>query len=283
MGQTIACANQKGGVGKTTTVVNVGTYLALAGQRVLIVDVDPQGNATSGLGVDRTSLDATLYDVVIGNVQSRDAVIPTAVHNLFIIPSSIALAGAEMELAPTRPARAPPRRACLPADRGRLRLHPSRLPAVARAPDRQRPDRRRYGAHPDPMRVLRARGPDPADRHRQSRSRQPEPELEIKGVVLTMYDARTNLSADVAAEVRRHLGAAVFETVVPRSVRLSEAPSYGLPIALLPPGLEGRRGVRGARNRIPRTQRRPRRPPSPRPATSDRGVDLAQHRSGASS
>ena len=101
MGQTIACANQKGGVGKTTTVVNVGTYLALAGQRVLIVDVDPQGNATSGLGVDRSSLDLTLYEAMTGSAELRDAIVDTRIANLSIVPSSVGLAGAEMELAPT--------------------------------------------------------------------------------------------------------------------------------------------------------------------------------------
>ena len=101
MGQTIACANQKGGVGKTTTVVNVGTYLALAGQRVLIVDVDPQGNATSGLGVDRAGLDLTLYEALTGAAELRDVIVATKIANLFLVPSSVGLAGAEMELAPT--------------------------------------------------------------------------------------------------------------------------------------------------------------------------------------
>ncbi len=101
MGQTIACANQKGGVGKTTTVVNVGTYLALAGHRVLIVDVDPQGNATSGLGVDRSSLDVTLYEAMTGSAALRDVIVATRITNLSIVPSSVGLAGAEMELAPT--------------------------------------------------------------------------------------------------------------------------------------------------------------------------------------
>ena len=123
------------------------------------------------------------------------------------------------------------------------------------------------------MRVLRARGADPVACHHRPRSRPPEPGLELNGVVLTMYDGRTNLSADVAAEVRRHLGAAVFETVIPRSVRLSEAPSYGLPIALYAPDSQGRGGVRRARTRVRATRKRrrlSRAAPRPRRRIRDR-------------
>ena len=238
MGQTIACANQKGGVGKTTTVVNVGTYLALAGQRVLIVDVDPQGNATSGVGVDRTALDATLYEVVSGDVQARDAVIATTVPNLFIIPSSAALAGAEMELAPTDQRERRLRRILseiapdydyvlldCPPSLGLLTVN-----ALTAADTVLIPIQCEYYALEGLTQLIAT-----VNLVRDNLN----PDLEIKGVVLTMYDARTNLSADVAAEVRRHLGAAVFETIVPRSVRLSEAPSYGLPIALFRPESKG--------------------------------------------
>ena len=238
MGQTIACANQKGGVGKTTTVVNVGTYLAMAGQRVLIVDVDPQGNATSGIGVDRTVLDSTLYEVVTGAVQARDAVIATSIPNLFIIPSSVALAGAEMELAPTdqRERRlgrllseiAPEYDYLLldcPPSLGLLTVN-----ALTAADSVLIPIQCEYYALEGLAQLIAT-----VNLVRDNLN----PELEIKGVVLTMYDARTNLSADVANEVRRHLHGAVFETVVPRSVRLSEAPSYGLPIALFRPDSKG--------------------------------------------
>ena len=238
MGQTIACANQKGGVGKTTTVVNVGTYLAMAGQRVLIVDVDPQGNATSGVGVDRAALVTTLYEVVTGVAQPRDAVIATSIPNLFIIPSSVALAGAEMELAPTdqRERRLGRLLAEIAPDYDYLLLDcpPSlgllTVNALTAADTVLIPIQCEYYALEGLTQLIAT-----VNLVRDNLN----PELEIKGVVLTMYDARTNLSADVAREVRRHLGAAVFETIVPRSIRLSEAPSYGLPIALFRPDSKG--------------------------------------------
>ena len=238
MGQTIACANQKGGVGKTTTVVNVGTYLALAGYRVLIVDVDPQGNATSGLGVDRSGLDLTLYEAMTGAAELRDVVVPTGIANLSIVPSSVGLAGAEMELAPTdqRERRLGRLLASVAADYDYLLLDcpPSvgllTVNALTAADSVLIPIQCEYYALEGLTQLIAT-----VNLVRDNLN----PDLEIKGVVLTMFDARTNLSADVAAEVRRHLGAAVFDTIVPRSVRLSEAPSFGLPIALHRPNSRG--------------------------------------------
>ncbi len=238
MGQTIACVNQKGGVGKTTTVVNVGTYLALAGQRVLIVDVDPQGNATSGLGVDRTILGPTLYEVVTGAAQARDAVIATAVTNLWILPSSVALAGAEVELAPMdqRERRLGRVLAQVAPDYDYLLMDcpPSlglmTVNALTAADTILIPLQCEYYALEGLSQLIAT-----VNLVRDNLN----PELEIKGVVLTMFDGRTNLSSDVAAEVRRHFGPAVFETVIPRSVRLAEAPSYGLPIAVFRPDSRG--------------------------------------------
>jgi chromosome partitioning protein len=238
VGQTIACANQKGGVGKTTTVVNVGTYLALAGQRVLIVDVDPQGNATSGLGVDRSSLDLTLYEAMTGSAELRDAIVDTRIANLSIVPSSVGLAGAEMELAPTdqRERRLGRLLASVAADYDYLFLDcpPSvgllTVNALTAADSVLIPIQCEYYALEGLTQLIAT-----VNLVRDNLN----PDLEIKGVVLTMFDARTNLSADVAVEVRRHLGAAVFDTIVPRSVRLSEAPSFGLPIALHRPDSRG--------------------------------------------
>ena len=131
MGQTIACANQKGGVGKTTTVVNLGSYLAIFGERVLIVDLDPQGNATSGLGLDRNSIERSIYDAVVDGASIRELTVPGPVEGLDVVPSTIALAGAEVELAPVE-GRERRLSTALGRGRHRLRLHPHRLPAVAR-------------------------------------------------------------------------------------------------------------------------------------------------------
>ena len=238
MGQTIACANQKGGVGKTTTVVNLGTYLSLAGQRVLIVDVDPQGNATSGLGIDRGGLRGTLYDALMGTGSLADVVVPTAIPGLFIVPSSVALAGAEVELAPTdqRERRLGRLVAEVSAEYDYVLLDcpPSlgllTVNALTAAEAILIPLQCEYYALEGLTQLIAT-----VNLVRDNLN----PGLEIKGVVLTMFDARTNLSSEVAAEARRHLGGAVFETVVPRSIRLSEAPSFGLPIALHAPESKG--------------------------------------------
>ncbi len=238
MAQTIACANQKGGVGKTTTVINLGTYLALGGLRVLIVDVDPQGNATSGLGIDRSSLEGTLYDALTDSLPVSAVIIPTGVDGLSLVPSSISMAGAEIELA---------------ASDGRERRLGGLLTTVADNYDYILLD------CPPSLGLLTVNALTAADTVliplqcefyalegltqliatvnlvRDNLN----PDLEIKGVVLTMADSRTNLSADVTSEARRHLGAVVFDTVVPRNVRLSEAPSFGLPIALYRPDSKG--------------------------------------------
>jgi chromosome partitioning protein len=238
VGQTIACANQKGGVGKTTTVVNVGTYLALGGQRVLVVDVDPQGNATSGLGIDRGALDETLYDALVGPAALRDIVIETAIGGLYVAPSSVALAGAEVELAPVdqRERRLGRLLAEVVSDYDYVLLDcpPSlgllTVNALTAADSVLIPIQCEYYALEGLTQLIAT-----VNLVRDHLN----PNLEIKGVILTMYDGRTNLSADVAAEVRRHLGSAVFDTIVPRNVRLSEAPSFGLPIAVHAPDSKG--------------------------------------------
>ena len=233
MGQTIACANQKGGVGKTTTVVNLAAFLALAGERVLVIDLDPQGNATSGLGLDRSSLEVSVYDGVIDGLGLRDLTVPGPL-GVDVVPSAIALAGAEVELAPLdsrerRLARlvadiAPNYDYVLidcPPSLGLLTVN-----ALTAADSVLVPLQCEYYALEGLTQLLGT-----IDLIRDHLN----PPLALKGVLLTMFDGRTNLSAEVAAEVRRHLGERVFETVVPRSVRLSEAPSHGLPIALYSP------------------------------------------------
>jgi chromosome partitioning protein len=231
VGDTIACANQKGGVGKTTTVVNLGAYLALAGQRVLVVDLDPQGNATSGLGLDRADVRRSVYDLLAETVDAADVIIHTRVPRLDLIPASLALAGAEVELAAL-----PQREQRLATALGRLAeaydhvlidCPPSlgllTVNALTAARAVLIPLQCEYYALEGLSQLIAT-----INLVRDHLN----PDLAIQGVVLTMFDSRTNLSAEVRDEARRHLAGSVFRTVIPRSVRLSEAPSYGLPIAL---------------------------------------------------
>ena len=213
-----ACTNQKGGVGKTTTVVNLAAYLALSGISTLVIDLDPQGNATSGLGVDRRQLDRSIYNVLIDRVPIGDVTLRTQLEGLDVVPSSPSLSGAEIELVG------------MAARERRLAACLSELDGTY---DRVLiPIQTEYYALEglsqlvNTIRMVRAGL---------------NPRLEIEGVVLTMYDGRTNLSAQVAAEVRRHMNGTVFDTVVPRSIRLSEAPSHGMPIAIYDPTSRGAR------------------------------------------
>jgi chromosome partitioning protein len=236
--QTIACANQKGGVGKTTTVINLGTYLALGGLRVLIVDVDPQGNATSGLGIDRSSLAGTLYDALTNSIPVAEVIVLTRIEGLSLIPSSISMAGAEIELASSdrRERRLGGLLAGIVDDYDYILLDcpPSlgllTVNALTAADTVLIPLQCEFYALEGLTQLIAT-----VNLVRDNLN----PDLEIKGVVLTMADSRTNLSADVSAEARRHLGSVVFDTVVPRNVRLSEAPSFGLPIALYRPDSKG--------------------------------------------
>jgi ATPases involved in chromosome partitioning len=238
VGQTIACANQKGGVGKTTTVVNLGSYLALAGERVLIVDLDPQGNATSGLGLDRNSIERSVYDAVIDGARIGELTMPGPMAGLDVVPSAIALAGAEVELAPVegRERRLGRLLSEIAADYDYVFVDcpPSlgllTVNALTAADSVLIPLQCEYYALEGLTQLLAT-----LNLVRDHLN----PDLAVKGVVLTMFDGRTNLSADVAAEVRRHLGDRVFDTVIPRNVRLSEAPSHGQPISRYSPDSSG--------------------------------------------
>jgi chromosome partitioning protein len=235
-----ACTNQKGGVGKTTTVVNLAASLALSGTSTLVIDLDPQGNATSGLGVDRRSLDRSVYDALIDGVPIGELTLGTAVEGLDLVPSAPALAGAEVELV-NMPARERRLSACLAGlderyERVLIDCPPSlgllTVNALTAADGVLIPIQTEYYALEGLSQLVNT-----IRLVREGLN----PRLEIDGVLLTMYDGRTRLSAQVAAEVRRHLNGTVYDTVVPRSVRLSEAPSHGLPIALYDPTSRGAR------------------------------------------
>jgi chromosome partitioning protein len=233
-----ACTNQKGGVGKTTTVINLAAYLALSGTRTLVIDLDPQGNATSGLGVDRRSLERSTYDALVDRVPIGELVVGTAIDGLDLVPSTPSLSGAEIELVSVtaRERRLAASLAELDGryDRVLIDCPPSlgllTVNALTAADGVLIPIQTEYYALEGLSQLVNT-----IRRVREGLN----PRLELDGVLLTMYDARTRLSAQVADEVRRHMNGTVYRTVVPRSVRLSEAPSHGLPIALYDPASRG--------------------------------------------
>jgi chromosome partitioning protein len=249
VGEVIACANQKGGVGKTTTVINLATYLALDGRRVLVVDLDPQGNATSGLGFDRASVPGSVYPALVHATPLVELIQSTQVENLWLIPSGRDLAGAEVELVdmPDRERKLAHALAdigdsfdfvlldCPPAV-GLLTVN-----ALTAADAVLVPIQCEYYALEGLSQLLST-----IDLVRDNLN----PRLRLAGVLLTMFDARTTLSADVAQEVRRHMGSTVFDTVVPRSVRLAEAPSYGRPIARYSPESRGAQAYRALADEV---------------------------------
>ena len=225
----IAIANQKGGVGKTTTSVNLGASLAELGYRVLVVDLDPQGNATTGLGINARNLQTSVYDVIMTNTAIEDCVEPTSLKNLFVAPATIDLAGAEIELVPAFSRELKLRRALeevrdeydyvlidCPPSLGLLTVN-----GLAAADDVIVPIQCEYYALEGLSQLIRN-----VTLVRTNLN----PKLDVRGIVLTMYDARTKLADQVEQEVRQHFGRRVYQTVVPRTVRLSEAPSFGQPI-----------------------------------------------------
>jgi chromosome partitioning protein len=229
--RVLAIANQKGGVGKTTTAVNLGAALAELGYRVLVVDLDPQGNATTGLGISHRNVEGSIYDVIMNDIPVEDCVEPTSVRNLFVVPATIDLAGAEIELVPAFSRELKLRRAIqasrdeydfvmidCPPSLGLLTVN-----GLAAADDVIVPIQCEYYALEGLGQLLR---------NLTLVKTNLNPILDLRGIVLTMYDARTKLAEQVEREVREHFGPKVYRTVVPRTVRISEAPSFGQPVTV---------------------------------------------------
>jgi chromosome partitioning protein len=228
MGQVIAILNQKGGVGKTTTAINLGAYLGRAGKTVLIVDFDPQGNATSGLGVDKNTVEATTYDVLFGKVPVANAIIETQFKNLYVVPVNANLAAAEVELVGKERREYLLREALgvLEYDFVLIDCPPSlgllTINALTAARQLLVPVQAEYYALEGLSQLLSV-----VQRVRGGLNTQ----LELLGVIVTMYDSRTSLSEQVYKELQKYFGEKVFETVIPRNVRVAEAPSYGKPVS----------------------------------------------------
>ena len=239
MSKTIAILNQKGGVGKTTTTINVAAYLAKLGHSILIVDLDPQGNATSGLGIDKQSLENTTYDVLFGTVNIAHIIKDTSLAGLHILPTNSQLAAAEVDLAieERREFRLKDAIDTISYDYILIDCPPSlgllSLNALTAANLVLVPVQAEYYALEGLGQLL-----DVIQRVRQGLNSN----LELLGIVMTMYDSRTSLSEQVMAEVKKHFGQKLFNTVIPRNVRLAEAPSFGKSI------LEHDKWSKGARS-----------------------------------
>lgn len=237
----IAIVNQKGGVGKSTTAVNLGACLAEEGQRILLVDLDPQANATSGLGIERDRQALSVYDALLNETGIAEIVVPSQIPGLDVAPSAIHLAGVEVELAGTDGAEGRLKQVLALANYPIVLLDcpPSlgvlTVNALTASTEVLIPIQCEYYALEGLGRLLHS--VELVQRHLN-------PGLIITGVLLTMYDSRTNLSDQVADEVRRFFGGRVFESVIPRSVRLAEAPSHGKPITLYDPGSRGAQAYR---------------------------------------
>jgi chromosome partitioning protein len=233
--RVLAIANQKGGVGKTTTAINLGTALAAIGEQVLIVDLDPQGNASTGLGIDRRDRRFSTYDVLVATTAIRDAVLPTAVPNLSIAPSTLDLSGFELEIGQSRDRAFRLRNALAPLNVGKPGVVDFGYVLVDCPPSLNLLTVNAMAAAnailvPLQCEFFALEGLSQLIKTVEQVKTTLNPGLSIHGVVLTMHDARNNLSNQVVADVREFMGGKVYDTVIPRNVRVSEAPSYGKPV-----------------------------------------------------
>ena len=213
MVKVIAIANQKGGVGKTTTAVNLAACLAQKGRKVLMLDADPQGNATSGLGFDKRDIKKCIYDTLINDVMMKDVLLHSDYENLDVIPATIQLAGAEIELV------------SLMNREGRLTIN-----ALTAANSVLVPIQCEFYALEGVSQLMNTI---------KLVQRNLNPALKLEGVLMTMFDQRTNLSSDVVGEVRKYFNTKMYNTIIPRNVRLSEAPSHGQPVIVYDPKSKG--------------------------------------------
>lgn len=238
MSKIIAIANQKGGVGKTTTCVNLASFVAAMGKRVLVVDIDPQGNSTSGFGIEKRKLEITVYNVLVGEAAVKDAIIGTCVDNLDILPSNIDLAGAEIDLVGMSNREKVLREALNPMrnsyDYVFIDCPPSlallTVNALTAADSILIPIQGEFFALEGLSQLMNTI---------RLAKKILNPSLEVEGVLLTMYDGRSNLVASVTGEIIKYFGKKVFGTRIPRNVKLGEAPSYGMPIMQYEPRCTG--------------------------------------------
>ena len=239
MTRIYALVNQKGGVGKTTTAINLVAYLAQLGQRVLLIDLDPQANATSSLGMDKTKVAGGVYDTLVNGATARDYVLHSPQLKLALLPSSPALAGAEVELVPLLARESQLRNALEPAQAQYDYILIDCPPSLGLLTVNGLVAARDGVLIPVQCEYLALEGLSLLTNTIARVRAALNPQLAIRGLVMTMYDARASLSQQVVAEVRKHFPGKVFAAIIPRSVRLAEAPSHGLPISMYAPNSPG--------------------------------------------